>query len=387
MQALFLYSLYMRRIGVLLAILALYLVPVGASAADVVADQDVFLRGKVTEIVDERVEPISGTEQSHTTQRILVELEGDARGSITLHNDYTPLAVGDSVYIRQSRNTLDGSIAYTVADIYRLPVLWVLFGLFLACLFFFGGLQGVRGLIALALSFFLIGYALLPGLLAGYPPVLIALVVSSLIVVVGSYITHGVNRTTSAAVVGMLCTIGITGALAYMAVDLAHLTGYAQEESVYLRFGAGASIDLAGLLLGGIMIGLLGVLYDIAIGQAIAVEELMRHGKLSAVDAYRRGIRIGREHIGALVNTLAIAYVGASLPLMLLLVSSDLGLPYLLNSEIVAAEIIRTLVGSIGLILAVPITTAIAVYLVRPMREADGEVQHAHAEHRHSARE
>lgn len=345
-----------------------------------------FLRGEVVEVLDERIEPISGTSAEHTTQRLRVKLR-ESGAVVDLLNDYAPLAAGDSIYIRQSTNAFDGSIAYTVADIYRLPVLWGLLGLFIACLFFFGGLQGVRGLIALALSFFFIGYLLFPGLLAGYSPVAVALGVSALIVVIGSYITHGVNRTTSAAVIGMLCTIAATGVLAYISVHLAQLTGYAQEESVYLRFGAGASIDLAGLLLGGIMIGLLGVLYDIAIGQAVAVEELMRHGKLSMRDAYRRGIRIGREHIGALVNTLAIAYVGASLPLMLLFTSSDLGLSYLLNSEIVAAEIIRTLVGSIGLILAVPITTAIAVYLVRAVGEANGDIQHAHAEHRHGARQ
>ena len=122
---------------------------------------------------------------------------------------------------------------------------------------------------------------------------------------------------------------------------------------------------MVGLLFGGIMIGLLGVLYDIAIGQAIAVEELLSAGPhLSRIDIYKRGIRIGREHIGALVNTLAIAYVGASLPLLLLIQSSTTSLPFMLNSELFATELIRILIGSIGLILGVPITTFIASYML-----------------------
>jgi uncharacterized membrane protein len=138
---------------------------------------------------------------------------------------------------------------------------------------------------------------------------------------------------------------------------------------------------MVGLLFGGIMIGLLGVLYDIAIGQAVAIEELFRAGKdLSRKEVYARGIRIGREHIGALVNTLAIAYVGASLPLLLLIQSSTVGVLFILNSEIFATEVVRILIGSIGLVLAVPITTLIASYMLQG-KARDGES--GHHGHRH----
>lgn len=163
----------------------------------------------------------------------------------------------------------------------------------------------------------------------------------------------------------MLGTVLVTGALAYYFVHAAHITGFTTEENVYLNFDTDGSIDMLGLLFGGIMIGLLGVLYDIAIGQAIAVEELISAGAhLTRVEIYKRAIRIGREHIGALINTLAIAYVGASLPLLLLIQSSTTGLPFMLNSELFATEFIRILIGSIGLILAVPITTLIASYML-----------------------
>ncbi len=164
----------------------------------------------------------------------------------------------------------------------------------------------------------------------------------------------------------MIATVLITGALAFYFVHAAQLSGFATEEEVYLNFDTHGTIDMVGLLFGGIMIGLLGVLYDIAIGQAIAVEELFRAGaQMTRFQVYTRAIRIGREHIGALVNTLAIAYVGSALPLILLAQEgSGYGFIYSINSELFATEIVRILIGSIGLILGVPVTTLIASYML-----------------------
>jgi uncharacterized membrane protein len=164
----------------------------------------------------------------------------------------------------------------------------------------------------------------------------------------------------------MITTIIFTGLLAYAAVTFTRLSGYNSEEAVYLNFNTHGIVDFRGLLLGGIMIGLLGVLYDVAISQAIAVEELFHAGgaQLSRKMVYKRAIRMGREHIGALVNTLAIAYVGLSLPLLLLYSTSTASVHITLNQELFATEIIRTMIGSIGLILAVPITTLIAVFMI-----------------------
>ncbi len=212
---------------------------------------------------------------------------------------------------------------------------------------------------------------LLPGILHGYSPILLSIGISSLIVLVSSYVTHGFNRTTTAAVVGMIVTIVITGLLAYLAVVTTHLTGFSNEEAAYLNFQTTGSIDFVSLLLGGIMIGLLGIMYDAAIGQAVAIEELSTAAEhLSRKEIFWRATRIGREHIGALINTLAIAYVGASLPLLLLLHFSNSTLGVTLNEEIFASEIVRTVIGSIGLILAVPITTSIATWmLVKPKQK------------------
>ena len=181
----------------------------------------------------------------------------------------------------------------------------------------------------------------------------------------------------------MVVTILFTGALAYYAVDVTRLSGFASEEAVYLNFDTRGSIDFVGLLLGSILIGLLGVLYDAAISQAIAIEELHKIGPhLSRAFIFKRALRIGREHIGALVNTLAIAYVGASLPLLLLFyASTDSSFSLNLNRELFATEVIRTMIGSIGLVLAVPITSLITVWmLIKPKKTKDESVVASQAE-------
>ncbi len=246
------------------------------------------------------------------------------------------------------------------------------------------GLAHLDADVELVLSLFLIFYALLPGISSGLPPVLVAIGVASLIIIAGSYVTHGINRTTTAAVLGMLVTVVISGLAAWLVVHFAHLSGYGSDDSTYLHFQSGGTIDLVGVLLGGILIGLLGVLYDIAIGQAVAVEELMRAGNtLTRAQVYRRALRIGREHIGALVNTLAIAYVGASLPLFLLLEHSSASMGYILNGEVFATEIVRILIGSSGLVIAVPITTLIAVSLLRHLHVGTGEATTRDTMHAH----
>ena len=351
--------------------------------AEVVPDVMTFAKAKVLEISNQRTETIPGTNTESQIQTVKAEiLEGAEKGKlVTFENDYVQVSEGETFYIRHTTQDLDGTDFYSVADPYRLNILMGLAIVFLILTVLFGGIQGVRGLASLGGSLVLIFYLLIPGILSGFNPILLAIGVSSLIIVVGSYITHGFNKTTSAAVVGMITTVIVTGLAAFYVVDAANLSGFSSDESVYLNFNAQGSISLIALLFGGIMIGLLGVLYDSAIGQAIAVEELFRAGKhMNRPQVYRRAIRIGREHIGALINTLAIAYVGAALPLLLLVSQSSTGgLGFTLNSEIFATEIIRVLIGSIGLILAVPITTLIASYMLADMEGKGGEVVHIHS--------
>jgi uncharacterized membrane protein len=339
-----------------------------AQEGELVPDKVTTVKAEVLEIIKQEVKDVPGTDIQHSNQTIKVRiLDGEEKGKeVTVDNDYLNLNKGEVFYLRHTTGSLDGTDYYSVDEPYRLPHVFFLVAIFLVAVFLFGGIQGVRGIMSLAGSFLLIMYVLLPGILHGYSPLLVTIGVSSLIIIVGSYITHGFNKTTSSAVLGMVVTVTFTGLLAFWSVYFTRLSGFGSEEVVYLNLNARGSIDVIGLLLGGIMIGLLGVLYDVAIGQAISVEELLRIAPhVPKKTIYARAIRIGREHIGALVNTLAIAYVGASLPLLLLFSqSSTESIWVTMNREIFSTEIVRTMIGSIGLVLAVPITTMVAVWLL-----------------------
>lgn len=354
----------------------------GAATPDTVVTE----KARVTSVVTQSPEDIPDTgTQSPVQELTATVIDGpDAGASVTFENDYIQLSPGELFYLRHTTNALDGTDNYSVADPYRLNVLLGLALVFVLLLFLFGGKQGIRGLASLCGSLVLIFYVLIPGILHGYSPIWISSGVAALIIIAGSYLTHGWNRTTTTAILGMIATVAITALGAYYTVHAAHLSGFATEEEVSLNFDTQGTIDMVGLLFGGIMIGLLGVLYDIAIGQAVAVEELFRAGAhMTRRKVYERGIRIGREHIGALVNTLAIAYVGAALPLLLLVQTSSYGIVYAINSEIFATEIVRILIGSIGLILAVPITTFIAAYMLSGFSGKTRTDDTAHRSHHH----
>ncbi len=365
-----------------LAIVSVFLPQKSVKAGELIEDTEFSYLGEITEIITtEKRIVITGLESEVQTLKVRI-IEGKREGDIVeVRNDYAPLDVGDKLYIRHIIRWEDGVEIFYAGEPYRLPFLFGITLAFIVLTIVFGGIQGVRGIVSLFGSLALIVYVLLPGISNGLSPLLIALGVSSLIIILGSYITHGFTKTTSSAVIGMILTVIVTGVLSYYSVYGLNMTGFETEEAVFLNIKTAGAIDFRGLLLGGILIGLLGVLYDVAIGQAVTVEELSRfapHAHRRAV--YMRAVRIGREHIGALVNTLAIAYVGASLPLLLLLYVSSVYIIPLLNREMFAAEIVRTMVGSIGLVLAVPITTFIAVVMLIKKHEGTSEITRAQNE-------
>lgn len=371
-------------------LLLLIILPAYTFAQDTatVSETQLYEKARVLDVSNERVQPISGTDTPSHIQTLKIEvISGEDIGKTPTFDNESPmqLLVGETFYVRHIHETADNIDRWSVADVYRLNVLIGIAVLFLALLAVFGGTQGARGLLSLIGSVLTIFYILIPLLYHGYSPILVSIVVSLIIITLGSYVTHGWNKTTTVAVCGMFGTVIVTGLIAYYVVHAAQLTGYSSEESVYLNFDTHGHIDMAGLLFGGIMIGLLGVLYDIAIGQAIVVEELLGLGtQLSRRQVYVRALRVGREHIGALVNTLAIAYVGVALPLLLLIQSSTGGILFTLNSEIFATEIVRILIGSIGLVLAVPVTTSIAAYVLpRIPHNPDSATHHGHSHVHH----
>jgi uncharacterized membrane protein len=226
--------------------------------------------------------------------------------------------------------------------------------------------RGLLSLVSLAVSVVVVVQFVLPGLLGSRPPLLVAVVGASVIMITSLYLTHGFNDRTSVALIGTLLSLLLTGAIGAAVVGVSRFTGLADETSVYLGVLV-EGIDFSGLLLAGLVIGALGVLDDVTVTQAAAVWELARADpQMSLRGLFTAAMRIGRSHVQATVNTLVLAYIGASLPLMLIFTLTDVGLVDALTTEVVAQEVARGLVGSLGIVAAVPITTAVAALVVRP---------------------
>jgi uncharacterized membrane protein len=250
---------------------------------------------------------------------------------------------------------------YFIADKYRTPEVGILIAIFFGLAIFFGRRKGATSILGLLFTLAVIMWFVVPRIAGGSSPLPVILASSIVIMVASLYLAHGFNRRTSLALAGSAITLVIALALAVGAVSLAKIFGMGSEESFFLQTDL-ANINLKGLLLGGIVIGVLGVLDDITTAQVAVVAELkdanrsLRFGEL-----YKRGLVVGREHIASLVNTLVLAYAGASLPIFLLFRLNQ-SQPWwvIANSEFIVEEVVRTLVGSAALILAVPITTLIA---------------------------
>ncbi len=322
---------------------------------------------EVVDIVSETEREIIGTDTTATVQEVRARiLTGEKSGDTVLfENDVTTVKVGDRIRL-QRLVSIDGVEYYLFKDFNRLHTLFVLVLTFIGVLYVVAGKKGVRALASLGLSILIIIYALIPLLLRGYDPVLVSISIAGVILAIAIFATHGFGAHARIAFMGTMIAIVATGMLSVVWVSLARLTGFASDAAIYLNFSTHGALDFSGLLLGGILIGVLGVLDDVAITQASVTAELVRaNPALKGVDLYRRALRVGQDHIGSLVNTLALAYTGVSLPLLMLFARTDSTFFDIVNQEVVASEIVRTLVGSLGLMLTVPATTLIAVWYVR----------------------
>ena len=241
----------------------------------------------------------------------------------------------------------------------RTPLVW-LAGLFALVVVALGRLRGALALIGMAVTLVVLVAFVAPSVLDGNDPVLVAVVAAAVIAFVSLYLTHGLNAHTTVALAGTLASLGLTLGLSRVFFGLSEFTGLATEEGLTLPLIAG-DVDLASLLLGGAIIGALGALDDVTVTQVATVAELRyRSPQLPRRELIASGVRVGREHIAATVNTLLLAYAGAGLPLVLLFAVSDQSLAMVANSELIAVEIVRTLCGSLGLVAAVPVTTVLA---------------------------
>jgi uncharacterized membrane protein len=318
-------------------------------------------------------------EASHTTdqdglvivtQKLELDLSLEAGTTRSVTVDYNGMAPtlraarfreGDRALVMISERP-DGTEAYAVADHVRWGPLLALTGTFVAVTIVAGRWQGLRALGGLVLSGLLIGGFVLPQILAHRDPILISLTGTALLLALTLYLIQGWNRVAHAGVLGMLASLAFTGGLAIAWVHLSRLTGFGSEETMYLQ-AIGVGVGMRGLLLAGMILGVAGVLDDVILAQSVTAFELYATDPAQGWrEVYRRAMKVGRAHLLSMVNTLVLAYASTALPLIILFYLYPEPWFLTVNRELVAEEIVRALVGSLGLTAAVPITTAIAAW-------------------------
>lgn len=310
----------------------------------IVEQQDLKLRGMEGEFKDKEV-----------------EFKGIGEFDVIKKNIYQ---VGDKVLVVAAADH-EGNIQYYITDYVRANSLWLLAIVFVLSLFIVGGWKGLRSLLALAATFFVIIKYIIPSILSGASPLITVLIGSLIILLIIIYFTEGFCARSHIAVISIFLSLIITVILSWFFVGLTKLTGLASEEAAFLINIGEQAINFKGLLLAGIIIGALGVLDDVVISQVAAVEQIAKaNSQQSRVEIFKRAYKVGVSHVSSMTNTLFLAYAGVSLPLLILFASGQSAFArwsQVINNEAVAAEIVRTLAGSIGLILSVPIATIVAV--------------------------
>jgi len=320
--------------------------------------------GTVREVTSEQSVSGAGT---IVAERFIVDVDGD---TVVIKRSYVDGQLGVATYEAGDRVLVTASdtpsgIHYGISDYARGAPLLLLGLLFAVLVMFIGRWHGIGSLLGLAASVLVIGRFVIPGLLAGLDPVAIAIVGAIVLITTTLLLAHGPNLKTTLAIVSTALSLLLTGVLASFTVHALHLSGLADEESALLIALSGAAIDAKGLLLAGFVIGALGVLDDVTATQVSAVSELRSaNASLSRRELYSRAMNIGRDHVASTVNTLVLAYAGAALPLMLLIAMQGEAILVSLQRELVATEIARALAGSIGIVAAVPISTALGALVL-----------------------
>lgn len=338
---------------------------------------DITFKAKITKLLEER--EINRDDGSKSIQQNLqmVGLENQWKDktieSYGVSDIDVPSAhtynVGDIVLVSAVQNNT-GSTDFYVLDFIRTKYLYLLTFIFVLVVILIGRMKGVKSLISLVVSFFVIIGFIVPRIVAGDSPLLVGILGSLAILAAIIYLTEGWNRKSHIALMCVLVSLLVTFGLSWIFSSLTRLTGMAQEETIFLLGTNNGQINFRGLLLAGILIGAVGVLDDIIIGQIEAVKQIKKaNPALDHSAVYKASYKIGNTHLGTMVNTLFLTYAGASLPLLLLAHFGNAGVvsfEQIINNELIATEIVRTLVGSIGVALAMPISTFLATILIRP---------------------
>jgi uncharacterized membrane protein len=286
--------------------------------------------------------------------------EGSEAEALLPYGEKAPeVVVGDRIIVSYTAAAPKGE-QYAFQDFDRGPPLLTLTILFAVGVLVLSRWRGIGALASLAYSLVLIAIFTLPAIMEGSSPLAVAVVTASAIMLVTLYLSHGFDVRSTVAMLGTLVSLVVIGVIGYVFTSVGHFTGLVDEGSQYIS-GVAAQVDLSGLLLAGLVIGAMGVLDDVTVTQTWAVWELADvDPDASTRTLFVRAMRIGRSHVASTVNTLVLAYVGATLPLMLVFSAMSLPFGIAVSQEVVAQEVVRGLVGGLGIIAAVPVTTLIA---------------------------
>ncbi len=314
------------------------------------------LQEKHVQELDQYVQTVQ-VEKVRSTENFTIQFGSDVQPISATQR----LKKGSTVIV-VAQTAFDGSAQYAISDIYRIPVLWWLLGGLVAVVFVVGRWQGMSAFAGMILSLWVLLGFIVPHILQGENPLLISVLGAVVIGTITLYLSHGFSVKTHISLLSLYAVLALVALLTLWSVKLGHFVGLGSEEALFLQFGSTAHINLQGILIGGIILGALGVIDDIVVSQVAVVFQLKAaQEKSDFAELYARGLSVGKEHVASLVNTLALAYAGANLPLFLLfMLNSSTPVWVILNSEALAEEVVRTIVGSIGLVAAVPLTTFIA---------------------------
>lgn len=330
--------------------------------------QNTTFRAEVLKVLDQRTVDRDNGSQAIQQNLLLLGLDGEYRGQEITSNgigDFDLVSVGnykvgDKVYV----DRIGEGELFFVTDYVRTGQLGWLLLIFLIAIIVIGGIKGVRSLISLVLSFAVILFVIIPLILRGVDPVLVAAFGVFLVLMAIIYLTEGWNKKSHLAVASVFFSLLLTLLLSWIFVLWSRLSGFASEEATLLVGTVAGSINFQGLLLAGILIGSLGVLDDIVVGQIEAVAQIKEiNPDLPTSKTFFSAYKIGNTHLGAIINTLFLAYAGVSLPLLVMFyLGSGQGLDFwqIINNDAIATEIVRTLVGAIGLVFSMPVATFLA---------------------------
>ncbi|WP_035571582.1 YibE/F family protein [Halonatronum saccharophilum] len=341
----------------------------GSIQQEIYGRSDEYYRGRVVSVESKESE-LDFIELEQRAE--IVIRSGPYRGETVIvdnlyakNNMYIDVLLEEGMDVILMATVEDGRLGQVnIYDVSRERGVLYLTILFLALMLLIGGIKGLKTIITLVFTGFVIMRVLLPLLLAGYSPVIVATLSAIIIIIPTLLVIGGFNAKSFASIVGTACGVLVAGMLALWVGNISHLTGFSSEEAQMLSF-MDQTIDVRGLLFAGIIIGSLGAVTDVAMSIASAISEVKNSSPYTkSKDLIICGMNVGRDIMGTMANTLLLAYVGSAIPLMLLLIGNQADFIRIINLDLIVTEFVRGVTGSIGLIIAIPITAIVAGVLI-----------------------